>query len=68
MAPDRSRPIPPIVGKTLFFNGQPLTIVGVAAAEFNGTVVSMGVDVFAPIMMQPQLQPPSRLEARGSSA
>ena len=26
--------------------------------EFNGTVVSMGVDVFAPIMMQPQLSPP----------
>lgn len=56
---------PGIVGKTLYLNGQPLTIVGVAAAGFNGTVVSMGVDAFAPIMMQPQLQPPSRLEARG---
>ena len=56
---------PGVVGKTLDLNGQPLTIVGVAAADFNGTVVSMGVDAFAPIMMQPQLQPPSRLEARG---
>ena len=56
---------PGVVGKTLYLNGQPLTIVGVAAADFNGTVVSMGVDAFAPIMMQPQLQPPSRLEARG---
>jgi predicted permease len=56
---------PAIVGRTLHLNGRPLTIVGVAAPEFNGTVVSMGVDVFAPIMMQPQLSPPSRLEARG---
>jgi len=56
---------PHIVGKTIYLNGQPLTVVGVAAPEFNGTVVSMGVDVFAPIMLQPQLNPPSRLDARG---
>ena len=58
---------PAVVGKTLHLNGQPLTIVGVAAPEFNGTVVSMGVDVFAPMMMQPQVWPPSRLESRGIS-
>lgn len=56
---------PAIVGRTIFVNGQPLTIVGVAAAAFNGTVVSMGVDVFAPIMMQPVLSPPGRLDSRG---
>jgi macrolide transport system ATP-binding/permease protein len=56
---------PAIVGQTIFLNGQPLTVVGVAAPEFNGTVVSMGVDVFAPIMMQPVLTPPSRLDSRG---
>ena len=65
VAPRHSAPIPTIVGKTIYFNGQPLTVVGVAAPEFNGTVVSMGVDVFAPIMMQPQLSPPTRLDARG---
>ena len=54
---------PGIVGKTLHLNGRPLTIVGVAAAEFNGTVVGMGVDVFAPIMMQPQVSPPNWLES-----
>jgi predicted permease len=58
---------PNIVGTTLHLNGQPLTIIGVAAPAFNGTVVSMGVDVFAPIMMQPQISPPSRLESRGVS-
>ncbi len=56
---------PGIVGKTIHLNGQPLTVVGVAAPDFGGTVVSIGVDVFAPIMMQPQLWPPARLEARG---
>jgi macrolide transport system ATP-binding/permease protein len=56
---------PAIVGKTIFLNGYPLTVVGVAAPEFNGTIVSMGIDVFAPLMMQPQLSPPSRLDARG---
>ena len=56
---------PDVIGKTLHLNGQPLTIVGVAAPDFNGTVVSMGIDVFAPIMMQPQISPPNRLESRG---
>ena len=57
VAPHRTAPIPAIVGKTLYLNGQPLTIVGVADPEFNGTVVSMGMDVFAPIMMQPVVCP-----------
>jgi predicted permease len=56
---------PAIVGKTIHLNGQPLTIVGVAGRDFNGTVVSLGVDVFAPLMMQPQVSPPNRLDARG---
>lgn len=56
---------PAIVGKTIHLNGQPLTVVGVAAREFNGTIVSMGIDVFAPLMMQPVVSPPSRLDARG---
>jgi predicted permease len=57
---------PDAVGQTLYLNGQPLTIVGVAEPAFHGTVVSMVVDVFAPIMMQPQVFPPNRLEQRTS--
>jgi predicted permease len=57
---------PAVVGKTLHLNGQPLTIVGVADTEFHGTVVSMVIDVFAPIMMQPQVFPPDRLGQRGA--
>ena len=56
---------PAIIGRTIYLNGYPLTVVGVAAPEFNGTVVSMGVDVFAPVMMQPQVAGPSRLDTRG---
>ena len=56
---------PSIVGQAIFLNGQPLTVVGVLPPEFNGTVVSMAMDVFAPIMMQPQISPPSRLDSRG---
>ena len=56
---------PSAVGQTLHLNGQPFTIVGVADREFNGAVVSLGIDVFIPMMMQPQLTPPSRLDSRG---
>ena len=58
---------PGVIGKTLHLNGQPLTIVGVADPEFHGTVVSMVIDVFVPIMMQPQVFPPNRLEQRSAS-
>jgi predicted permease len=54
-----------IIGKTIYLNGYPLSVAGVADKDFNGTIVSMGMDVFVPIMMQPQLQAPSRLESRG---
>ena len=57
---------PGIVGRTIHLNGQPLTVVGVADPEFRGTIVSMVVDVFAPIMMQPQVFPPDRLEQRNA--
>jgi predicted permease len=56
---------PDAIGQTLHLNGRPFTIVGVADREFNGSIVSIGIDVFIPLMMQPQLTPPSRLESRG---
>lgn len=54
-----------VVGTTIHLNGQPFTIVGVADRAFNGSVVSIGMDVFIPLMMQPQVSPPSRLDSRG---
>ena len=56
---------PAVVGQTMHLNGLPLTIVGVADRDFDGSVVSIGMDAFVPLMMQPQLLPPSRLDTRG---
>jgi predicted permease len=55
---------PAIVGKTILINAYPLTVVGVAEPEFRGSVVSLVMEVFIPVMMQPQLQPPGSLDDR----
>jgi macrolide transport system ATP-binding/permease protein len=44
-----------IIGKTIHLNGQPLTVVGVAEPAFHGTVVSMDMEAFVPLMMAPQV-------------
>jgi predicted permease len=46
---------PDIVGKTVRVNAFPLTVVGVAAPGFHGTIVGFDVEVFVPIMMTPQV-------------
>jgi predicted permease len=45
-----------IVGKTIQVNAYPFTVVGVAEPGFQGTVVGVGLDLFLPVMMQPQLR------------
>jgi macrolide transport system ATP-binding/permease protein len=57
---------PNVVGRTIQLNGQPITVVGVARREFRGTIVSLVTELFVPVMMQPQLLPPDRLEERGA--
>jgi len=44
-----------IVGKTVEFNNYPLTVVGVTAPAFHGTIVSYDVEAFIPVMMAAQL-------------
>jgi predicted permease len=56
---------PNIVGKTIQLNAHPYTVVGVLQPSFHGSVVSLGIDVFVPLMMQPQLFPPDRMNLRG---
>jgi predicted permease len=55
---------PGIVGKTVQINAYPLTVVGVAERGFQGTIVSVALDLFMPVMMQPQLRGEDRLSAR----
>jgi predicted permease len=53
---------PDIVGRSLWLNGQPLTVVGVGPASFTGEVVGSPTDVWIPLSMQAQIQGQSRLD------
>ncbi|MDA0329631.1 MAG: ABC transporter permease [Gemmatimonadetes bacterium] len=46
-----------ILNQTLIVNGQPMTIVGVAANGFNGTTLGSEPDVFVPMTMRTQMNP-----------
>lgn len=59
---------PAIVGKTIQVNRQPMTVVGVAEARFQGTIVSVVNELFIPVMMQPQLGTANLLDERSASA
>ena len=47
---------PAVIGKTIQLNTHPFTIVGVSEPGFQGTVVGVALDMFVPVMMQPQLR------------
>ena len=49
-----------IAGKTVKVNGHPFTLVGVMPSHFEG--ISGEPDVWVPIMMQPQVSPPNRID------
>src|SRR5215467_14099873 len=46
---------PAVIGKTLTLNAYRYTVVGVAPSEFTGTTRGTANDVYAPIMMYPQM-------------
>jgi predicted permease len=59
---------PDVVGKSLFLNGLPFTVVGVAPESFRGPIVWMRADLYVPLAMAPALMGGSReneLEMRG---
>ena len=49
---------PQIVGRQLTLNGQSFTVVGVAAAGFQGAGAGETNDLFVPMMMQALVRPP----------
>jgi predicted permease len=46
---------PGVLNQTLVINGHPMTIVGVAAREFEGTTLGARPDVFVPITMRGEM-------------
>lgn len=58
---------PAAVGGTVRLNGLPFTVIGVAPAEFRGTMLETRPQVFAPMAMQPHFMPSSGmlLDRRG---
>lgn len=48
---------PAVIGRKVRLNNYPFTIIGVAPPGFFGEVVGDHLDVWAPMMMQPQLMP-----------
>ncbi len=57
---------PAIVGKSIPVNGTPFTVVGVAPAAFLGSLLGLGVDLWAPLAQTPRLEPgDDRLGQRG---
>jgi predicted permease len=55
-----------VIGRTVRLNKHPFTILGVAPAEFHGTLLFFSPDLFVPIVNQPQLEAWTDLNARGS--
>jgi putative ABC transport system permease protein len=56
---------PDVVGRVIHINAIPLTVVGVAAGGFRGSVVSLVMDVFIPIMEEPVLETPGAAPVSG---
>ncbi|TMB54133.1 MAG: FtsX-like permease family protein, partial [Chloroflexi bacterium] len=48
---------PSVVGKTLILNGHNMTVLGVAAAGFDGVQLEFVPQVFVPMMMKAQMTP-----------
>jgi predicted permease len=48
---------PSLIGKAIRLNKRDFTVIGVAAEGFSGSFVGLSLDLWAPLMMAPQLSP-----------
>ncbi len=46
---------PQTIGRAIYLNGNPFTVIGILPATFTGTVFATETDFWAPLMMQGQL-------------
>jgi predicted permease len=57
-----------VLGKTIFVNSVPVTVVGVSPARFTGLQMGEQTEIFVPLTMQPLLVPRAQLTASGSNS
>jgi predicted permease len=57
-----------VIGRTIFINGVPVTVVGVVPARFSGLQMGEQTQVFVPLTMQPLLAPREQLIGSGSAS
>ncbi|MFY9609355.1 MAG: ABC transporter permease [Blastocatellia bacterium] len=55
---------PNLIGQTITLNGFPLTVIGVAAREFNGMILEEPTEIWVPALMHPQLEQSKFIESR----
>ncbi|HJQ25198.1 MAG TPA: ABC transporter permease [Blastocatellia bacterium] len=61
---------PKVVGQSISLSGHPFTVIGIAPAEFSGTIRGYAPEIYVPTMMLTEAQPAwdnSALTARGLS-
>jgi len=54
---------PDILGKSIFLNGLPFTVIGVAPESFHGPNAYLRADLYIPLAMEPAMQPLQAAEA-----
>jgi predicted permease len=59
---------PNIVGRTINLNQHPYTVIGVAPPLFQGAATGLRMDIWAPLMMQPQLEAHDSLHDRSDGS
>jgi predicted permease len=59
---------PAIVGRAINLNEHPYTVIGVTSPLFQGAATGLRMDIWAPLMMQPQLEAHDSLHDRSDGA
>ena len=55
---------PNLIGQTITLNGFPLTVIGIAARDFNGMILEEPTEIWVPALMHPRLAQSKFIEHR----